>query len=484
VAVSSPAGLVNGDFQISDPSNPNFGWTVRGSGTVDGDHLTLREDSRVITTISRPFVVPQNPTTLVFTITNSAFQDNGPNDPPDAFEVALLDHQTMLPLAGTAAGLTNTDALLNLQPTGQVFVSPQVTVSGVSASGQIANLGQAMTVTVDLHGLSPGTQGTLEFDLLGFGPTTSTVSLVMGTPAGSTVGGGGSAGSGGGSQSGGGGGSSGGGGSAGSSGGSQGGGSSSGGGTGSGQPGGSGNPGTGTNSGTIGGTTSGEVATAVTVAATEETAGGSAGGGGRNAGFATSLAAGSEGSATAPGAAPVGFVVSTESGSFGSATSPPTLRPELLAGSGGGSTLQGDDATDAFWNWLGEPGRRGPGAGGRETRPREGPNRPVGNEISDEYDDFWPWLRQKGPGAGAPAPQPEPVPDSPPQACRSVDAAFAMGQGRVSAPLTAPAAGGRGATATVAPSINLGWIGVLALLQCRGTLQERQSTRKRPRRLA
>ena len=47
-----------------------------------------------------------------------------PATPPDAFEAALLDAQTMAPLADTATGLTHTDSLLNIQANGQVFFSP------------------------------------------------------------------------------------------------------------------------------------------------------------------------------------------------------------------------------------------------------------------------------------------------------------------------------------------------------------------------
>jgi hypothetical protein len=430
-------------------------WTVRGSGTVDGDRLTLREDSRVITTMSRPFVVPQNSTALVFTITGAAFQDNGPNDPPDAFEVALLDPQTLLPLAGTAAGLTNTDALLNIQPTGQVFVSPHVTVSGVSASGQFADLGQALTVTVDLHGLAPGTQGTLEFDLLGFGPTTSTVSFLMGTPTGGNGGGvgGGSGGSGGGgSNPGSGGGGSPGSGGGGSSGGGSSGGSSSGG-TSPGQTGGPGSPGGGNGSGTTGGAASGGGALAGAVGATPETGGGSVSGGSHTAGVVGSLVVGSEGAAVLSGGVASGFVVATEASPFGGATGSPTQRVEVLSGSGGGSALQGDDASDAFWNWLGDPGRRGSGPGRGGSRQREGSNRPVGNEINDDRDDFWPWLRQTAPEVGVPVPQTEAASNAPAQVRRSVE---------------------------TAPYLDLGWMGVLAMLQGGGLAQARQGTRKRP----
>src|SRR5260370_23524071 len=69
----------------------------------------------------------------------------------------------------------NTDSLLNVQQSGQVFYSPAVTVAAVSASGQKANLDGPITVTVNLTGVKAGTQATLYFDLLGFGPVTSTV---------------------------------------------------------------------------------------------------------------------------------------------------------------------------------------------------------------------------------------------------------------------------------------------------------------------
>jgi hypothetical protein len=150
--------------------------------------------------------LPGDAKVLHFVIQPHLVANSGPV-PQDAFEVALLDAGTMQPLAGIAAGLTQTDALLNVQQDGQVFFSPLVTVAGLSASGQTAPAGMPLEVTIDLSGVTAGTRATLYFDLLGFGPTNSSVSIAMGAEnggeGGGGTGGGGSAG--GGSSSGGGG---------------------------------------------------------------------------------------------------------------------------------------------------------------------------------------------------------------------------------------------------------------------------------------
>ena len=158
----------------------------------------------MLTGLSQIFIVPAGAKTLQFTIAAAAFRANGSLSPPDAFEVALLRDGTLAPLIGPAAGLTHTDAFLNVQPNGQVFFGPGVTVSGLSASGQTAALSVPLTVTVDLRTVAAGTRATLYFDLLGFGPDTSSVvvrdvSILVdpptgggsGTPGGGTGGGGG-----------------------------------------------------------------------------------------------------------------------------------------------------------------------------------------------------------------------------------------------------------------------------------------------------
>ncbi len=129
-------GILNGALDITDPNDPNFGWKVRGAASIAGGKAVLSEHDRVFTGLSQTFIVPQGMTTLRFTITGATFAANGVNSPPDAFEAALLDAQTMLPLVGTAAGLTQTDSFLNIQHGGQVFFGQGITVSGVDASGR------------------------------------------------------------------------------------------------------------------------------------------------------------------------------------------------------------------------------------------------------------------------------------------------------------------------------------------------------------
>jgi hypothetical protein len=134
----------------------------------------LSEEERVITRFSQTFVIRGGATTLSFTIVSSHLLADE-DGPPDAFEVALLDASTMLSAVGTAAGLNNTDALLNLQADGRQFFGTQVTVPDVAASGQSIEADGPLTVSIDISGIAAGTAVTLYFDLLGFGGTNSSV---------------------------------------------------------------------------------------------------------------------------------------------------------------------------------------------------------------------------------------------------------------------------------------------------------------------
>jgi DNA-binding beta-propeller fold protein YncE len=176
-SAAGSSGLRNGDFSVSDPNDPAFGWAVRGTGSIANGAALLGEDGRVFTGFSQTFIVPEGARTLRFTLQHTHLGNNDPFDPPDAFEAALLDAATGLPLFGAATGLTDTDAFLNVQTTGEVFFGPGVTMPGLSVSGQIVALDHPMTVTVDLSGVRAGTRVTLYFDLLGFGPATSSVML-------------------------------------------------------------------------------------------------------------------------------------------------------------------------------------------------------------------------------------------------------------------------------------------------------------------
>jgi RHS repeat-associated protein len=174
-----PAFLRDNNLIVTDDSAPNDGFNVRGA-TVANDIVNLTDATRFNSGVWRSFVIPSGVDVFQFTITTTDLVGNGPLAPTDAFEVALLDTNTMQSLVGTADGLTKTDAFLNIQQTGQIFYGNHVNISGVTGSGQTGALDQPMTVTVDLSGVKAGTQATLYFDLLGFGSNASNVSVELG----------------------------------------------------------------------------------------------------------------------------------------------------------------------------------------------------------------------------------------------------------------------------------------------------------------
>ncbi len=171
----APAGLLNGDFSITDPTNPDYGWTTQGNASIANGEGILDEGTTIQTEFSQTFTIPQGTTALQFTIVGSDLVSNGQSSPPDAFEAALLNAQTNQPLIGPPTGLSSTDAFLNIQQTGQVYYAPQVTVPGAGASGSVASLGYPELVTVDLSSVPASTQATVYFDLIGFSPATSSV---------------------------------------------------------------------------------------------------------------------------------------------------------------------------------------------------------------------------------------------------------------------------------------------------------------------
>jgi hypothetical protein len=173
----APAGLLNGDFAISNPSDPNYGWTTKGNATISHGQGILNEGTTVQTEFSQSFTIAPGTTALRFTIVASDLASNGPNNPPDAVEAALLNTSTNQPLVGPATGLANSDAFLNIQQDGHTYYAPQVTVPGAGASGTVASIGYPELITVDLSSVPANTQATLFFDLIGFPPASSSVRI-------------------------------------------------------------------------------------------------------------------------------------------------------------------------------------------------------------------------------------------------------------------------------------------------------------------
>ncbi len=158
-------GVQDGGFdQAGAPT-----WTQLGNVTIAGSAATLREDAaRLFTDLSQVFGIPVGAQKVRVSISGLDLRTN-PLNPPDAFEIALLDAITFEPLAGVA-GLSGSDALLNVQPGGAFSASPRVTLFGSPASG-------AFDVEIDLAGLPANTPAALFFDLIRFGGTGSTVRI-------------------------------------------------------------------------------------------------------------------------------------------------------------------------------------------------------------------------------------------------------------------------------------------------------------------
>ena len=149
------------------------GWHVRGSGTVAGNLVTLTEEPGLLPQAAYTFAVPATTTILQFTV--RAALGLNPAGVADAFEAALLDATTGESLVSLVS-LTQTDAFLNLQASGRLFLGGQSSVAGVTA-GDMIDPAAAFTVVVDLSGLTPDTLATLYFDLLGFGAVDAEVTI-------------------------------------------------------------------------------------------------------------------------------------------------------------------------------------------------------------------------------------------------------------------------------------------------------------------
>jgi PKD domain/Bacterial Ig domain len=157
-------GITNGDF--TTPTT----WNTAGATNIINGSATLTEQSQKLSELTQAFIIPTGAKTLQFTIKdNHLIAGDTTKTANDAFEVALLDTNTFNPLAGTSIGLNHTDSLLNIQANGTIHKSDKVTITALGNNSSI--------VTIDLTQITPSTQATLYFNLLGFGARTSTVTI-------------------------------------------------------------------------------------------------------------------------------------------------------------------------------------------------------------------------------------------------------------------------------------------------------------------
>ncbi|MFA6445496.1 MAG: matrixin family metalloprotease [Sterolibacterium sp.] len=180
-SVQVPAPVVR--FEIA--SNPTLtdpklqtgtGWETQGNVSIGNGAAILSETSTSQTRLNQVFIVGEHDRYLSFTVAGIGLDapkevplgDDQANGPDDAFEVGLLDGNSGASLAGTI-GLTHSDALLNLQADGSEFVGQGITST--------ANADGSRTYRIDLSGIDAGTAVNLSFDLIGFGPATSHVTV-------------------------------------------------------------------------------------------------------------------------------------------------------------------------------------------------------------------------------------------------------------------------------------------------------------------
>ncbi|MEP0877593.1 hypothetical protein NDA00_17430 [Funiculus sociatus GB2-M2] len=168
--------ILNGNFDSSNTTEPDYGWSTRGATAILNGQAILSEDKHLLSNFTQTFIVPQAAKYLQFTLLDTTL-GTSPLDPPDAFEVALLDANTLTSLVSTATGLTSTDSLLNIQHDGKAYFSPQVTVPLTATPSHILSLHSPTIYKVDISNIAPGTLATLYFDLLGFGEQDSQVIL-------------------------------------------------------------------------------------------------------------------------------------------------------------------------------------------------------------------------------------------------------------------------------------------------------------------
>jgi len=168
---ANKAGLSNGDFLNANPLGDGFAWALSGTTAVEDGVLHLREGRTLFSRASQEAWVPDGAQSLRVTLHATSL---GSTDgfPPDAFEVALLDADTLSPILGTV-GITGSDALFNLQADGRLSTSSRVLLNGLPPGAVLPD--GAVTVDIDLTGIATDKPIRLYFDLLGFGAADSEV---------------------------------------------------------------------------------------------------------------------------------------------------------------------------------------------------------------------------------------------------------------------------------------------------------------------
>ncbi len=167
----TPSVSIQGNSGLGDPVDP---WSLTGNATVSDTTLRLDEHSQLISGAQRTYTLDPSKNSFQFQLHNLFLNENGPDQAPDAFEVALRSGSTFV---NRVAALGGTDALLNIQADGRYYAGPGVTVVGTELRSGVLDLTKAIDVTVDVSQVASGTEASLSFDLIGFGIASSSVQI-------------------------------------------------------------------------------------------------------------------------------------------------------------------------------------------------------------------------------------------------------------------------------------------------------------------
>jgi DNA-binding beta-propeller fold protein YncE len=173
-----PEGVVNGRFTVTDPEDPAFGWATHGPVTVSAGQALLREGDSLFTDLSQTFALPAGTRTLRLVLTPELVKTDG-EALPEAVEVALLSRGDGTEVLEPMAGLADSDALLNLQSTGTIWLSPAATIVAADpvTSGGTIPRGDSLQVLVNLPASRNGSPVTLFVDLVGSGDLNSSLAI-------------------------------------------------------------------------------------------------------------------------------------------------------------------------------------------------------------------------------------------------------------------------------------------------------------------
>ncbi|MEO1619052.1 MAG: Ig-like domain-containing protein, partial [Planctomycetota bacterium] len=166
----------NGGFDVSDPADAQFGWSLSAPVAVEAGWAVIREDDASRSFLEQSFLLPAAATELQFDLESLAL-DRSTAQPPDTFEIALLDANTLQPIVPTLDGIPDADAFASFDADDRVYLGTQTSIPGVTSSGDIATITFPLTVSLDLSAITEDVQALLVFELLGFGAANAEVTL-------------------------------------------------------------------------------------------------------------------------------------------------------------------------------------------------------------------------------------------------------------------------------------------------------------------